>query len=82
MSLVLLPIVLKPLVKRTSTTTCVQFINKGGKPAIYMDVNHPRQICNTLHIVHATPNDLMRLANGNRSRYGHSPGTPTADLLV
>ena len=29
-----------------------------------MDVNDPRQICSTVHIVHATAKDLMRLANG------------------
>ena len=32
--------------------------------------------------MHAAPKDLMRLANGNGPRYGHSPGTPVVDLLI
>ena len=47
-----------------------------------MDVNDPCHIYRTLYITHATPKDLMRLLNGNRSRYGHPPGTPAVDLLI
>ena len=84
MSLFLLPQRhnLGPIWKRPRRLLHANSQIKKTRQRSQMDVNNQHHIYRTLHIVHAKPKDLMRLANGNGPRYGHSPGTPVADLLV